>query len=591
MAKLRVLPNTDPLQALLDTSGLSEAGFWRHVHDTMGEAMIIVSPDRRVLYANHRAQDLLTLPLDQAAGQPCLEAMECPQCECMCRLFETGQVNNVEVTLFTPERRIFRKNGRLLKDADGEIIGGVETFTDITQEYEARAARQRRNELLFTEPSETGEDGVLSVNHRLEVQDFSAQMSEFTGYSQAEARGRNLLELLKLSKLGALRPPLAAGDEVVQALAGQQLHVQAQHKRGHTVDLQLNFLSLKFGSEALLGLARLQPRRPASADELEREFGFAGMLSRSPVMQDLFRLLENVADTDANVLIQGESGAGKELVAKAVHTLSSRRALPFFAVNCATFTGSLLLSELFGHERGAFTGAYKTQRGKLEMADGGTLLLDEVSEIPIQHQALLLRVLESRRFERLGGTESLPFSARVLAATNRPLSEAVDDGSFRTDLFFRLNVVPVRVPPLRERPEDVALLLRYFSLRIHKPGRPSPEEISRKVLDVLEAYPWPGNVRELKNLVEYFCFVCEDKVTLSHLPSQFLKRGERASSVSVPALPATSAAPPAPAQPSQERQRIIDALEQTEHKRAAAARMLGMDRTTLWRKMKKLGLN
>lgn len=585
MANLRVLSNSDPLQGLIESSGLPEAGFWRHVHDTMSEAMIIVSPDRRVLYANESAQALLVVPVAEATGQPCLEAMECPQCKCMCRLFETGSIQNVEVTLFTPERRIFRKNGRLLRNAAGEILGGVETFTDITEEVQARTARQQGNEILFKDPAKEAEDGVFSVDRRLTVDNFSAQMSRLTGYSQIEARGRNLIELLDLGKLGTVQFPIGSGDSVVSTLKGQQIPVRARHKAGHMVPLQLSFLSLKFGTEALLGLARPQPRRPRTAEALEQEFGFAGMLSRSSVMQDLFRLLGNVADTDANVLIQGESGAGKELVARAIHTLSSRKPLPFYAVNCATFTGSLLLSELFGHERGAFTGAYKTQRGKLELADGGTLLLDEVSEIPIQHQALLLRVLESRRFERLGGTESIPFSARVLAATNRPLSDAVDDGSFRQDLFFRLNVVPVCVPPLRERPEDVALLLRYFSLRINKPGRPSPEEISPDVLDVLEAYPWPGNVRELKNLVEYFCFACEDEVTLNHLPAQFLKRPDRAPSVSVVAALAADSSGLG------ERQRILDALADAKHKRSEAARLLGMDRTTLWRKMKKLGLN
>lgn len=591
MAPLRVIADHDPLDALVAASGQDRLGFWRDIYDTVSEALIIVSPERRVLFANRPAQALLSMPMHEAQGQACLEAMQCPQCQCMCRLFETGQMNNVEVTLFTPERRIFRKSGRLLRGTDGQILGGVETFVDITLEYEARAARERRADGLFEHRAEAGMEGVFSVDATLRIQDFSAQMTHLTGFALHEAQGRHLLDLLKITDLGPAQEALRRGVPASKALADQQVRVKTIRRDGSPVTLQLSFLALHFGSEALLGLARPEARATLSAEDLERQYGFAGMISRASVMQDLFRLLENVAHSDANVLIQGESGAGKELVARAVHTLSARKARPFFAVNCATFTGGLLLSELFGHERGSFTGAYKTQRGKLELAEGGTLLLDEVSEIPIQHQALLLRVLESRRFERLGGTESIPLSARVLAATNRPLSEAVDDGSFRRDLFFRLNVVPVRVPPLRERPEDIGLLLRYFALQLQTADRPVPPEINAPVLRALEAYPWPGNVRELKNLVEYLCFVCDGALTLDHLPSHILRRSEGSTGAPVLSSPARTPASGLTSHAATERARVQEALEHAGGKRSEAARTLGMDRTTLWRKMKKLGLS
>jgi transcriptional regulator with GAF, ATPase, and Fis domain len=323
-------------------------------------------------------------------------------------------------------------------------------------------------------------------------------------------------------------------------LAGQQLDVRLVRKSGEPLPAVIGFLPLRFGREELMGLVRPASTR-RGVEDLEREFGFQGMISRSPRMRELFQLLQSVAESDASVLIQGESGAGKELVARAIHDLSPRAQNPFFAVNCATFTGSLLLSELFGHERGAFTGAFKTQRGKLELADSGTLLLDEVSEIPIQHQALLLRVLENRRFERLGGAESQPFSARVVAAANRSLDEAVRSGAFRSDLFFRLSVVPVRVPPLRERPEDVELLLRYFLLRAGRSGRRCARHTAPAVVDALTAYPWPGNVRELKNLVEYFCFLNKDEIRIEDLPEHFVR-----SDVPTPGLPREPAPSPGP---------------------------------------------
>ena len=566
----------------------------------MSEGLVLVSPDRKLVYGNARARALLSVPLESALGRPCTDILDCPQCECRCRLFETGTIDNVEVTLYTPEPRIFRKNGKILRDTEGNIIGGVETFADVTNEVRERDELQRRDELLLSERRcrdalvENLSEGVVTLDAHLNVSDFSEQMVALTGFTAAQAAGRPLFDLLRLD---------APEDRDPKALAGRTLDLEITRRDGAARRVAVTFLPLRFGSEELMGLVRPAVEARPEAEDIEREYGFRGMISRSPKMRELFQLLRSVADSDASVLIQGESGAGKELVARAIHDLSPRQQSPFFAVNCATFTGSLLLSELFGHERGAFTGAYRTQRGKLELAEGGTLLLDEVSEIPIQHQALLLRVLENRRFERLGGAESLPFSARVVAAANRSLDDAVRDGGFRSDLFFRLSVVPVRLPPLRDRPEDIELLLRYFTLKGARGGRLPPRGIAPAAVEALEAYPWPGNIRELKNLVEYFCFLGADEVALSDLPPHFVKRGIASSPrASVPAAveavdaawtaptPAAGAAPEAPSGAPDERARILEALEACRFQKAKAAERLGIDRTTLWRKMKKYGI-
>ena len=487
-------PYTYELNEVIAASGRDELGFWNDVIDSMSEALIIVSPDRRVLFGNEKAQSLLQAPLDLVQGQSCLEAIDCPNCRCQCRLFEQGRIDNVEVTINTPTPRVFRKNGRLLSNQAGQVIGGIETFADITTEVRERLERERRASQLARE----------------------------------RKRSQALLQDLKR----IARPNDALG---------------------------------------------------ASAEDIEEAFGFCGMISRSSVMQSMFRLIESVADSEASVLIEGESGTGKELVARAIHQLGPAPKQPYYAVNCATFTGSLLLSELFGHERGSFTGAFRTQRGKLELAEGGTLLLDEVSEIPIEHQALLLRVLECRFFERVGGTVPIPLRARVISATNRPLIEAIGDGSFRRDLYFRLNVVPIRVPPLRERIDDIGLLLQYFLMK-HTGGRSPPISISPRVLDALMAYPWPGNVRELRNLVEYFTFVCEGEARTEHLPQHFLHGAEAVP----PASDVGRRTSPSPV--LDERARIVDALERAHFKKARAAALLGIERTTLWRKMKKLGI-
>jgi DNA-binding NtrC family response regulator len=256
--------------------------------------------------------------------------------------------------------------------------------------------------------------------------------------------------------------------------------------------------------------------------------------------------------------------------------MSHRRDEPFYAVNCATFTGSLLLSELFGHERGAFTGAIATQPGKLELAGRGTLFLDEVNEIPLEHQALLLRVLEDRTFERVGGHTRIEMNARIIAATNRDLDEVRRAGQFRDDLYYRLRVVPIRVPPLRQRTEDIPLLARTFLARAAGSGR---RDLSNEALELLSAYTWPGNVRELRNVIEYLCCVSRGEITANDLPPE-VRNGDRG--LAEDRHPRLINAG--------ERSRIEEALAVTRFHRGRAAELLGIDRTTLWRKMRRYGI-
>ncbi|MEO8680958.1 MAG: sigma-54 dependent transcriptional regulator [Vicinamibacterales bacterium] len=232
------------------------------------------------------------------------------------------------------------------------------------------------------------------------------------------------------------------------------------------------------------------------------EDGFAGIIGRSPAMVDVFRLVETVCRTNSTVLISGESGTGKELVARAIHNLSLRRDKPFVAVNCGAMPEALLESELFGHVRGAFTGADKDKKGLIEAADGGTVFLDEIGEMPSPMQVKLLRVLQERKYRRVGGTEEASANIRVIAATNRDLPTLVGEGKFREDLFYRLNVIPVQMPALRDRAEDVALIADYFLTKYTAEMGKSIDRFSPEALELLKAYSWPGNVRELENVVE-----------------------------------------------------------------------------------------
>ena len=307
---------------------------------------------------------------------------------------------------------------------------------------------------------------------------------------------------------------------------------------------------------------------------------FHGLLSRSPAMQDVFQIIQNAAETEATVLVRGESGSGKELVANAIHTLSIRHNSPFLAVNCAALSSNLLESELFGHVRGAFTGAIKDHSGLFQRANGGTLFLDEVAELPLELQAKLLRVLQEKNFIPVGGNRTIDMDVRIVAATHRSLREEVKNGHFREDLMYRLRVVPIFLPPLRERREDISLLIWHFISQHNDERVRIIDKIDPDAMRLLLDYRWPGNIRELHNVVEYaFAVGRGSTLRLSELPPEFrepqvgdtLKRPNKRS----PQL-----------DPEDEVSAIRQALEQSDGQVGMAASLLGMSRATFWRKRK-----
>ncbi|HHM23892.1 MAG TPA: sigma-54-dependent Fis family transcriptional regulator [Bacteroidetes bacterium] len=253
--------------------------------------------------------------------------------------------------------------------------------------------------------------------------------------------------------------------------------------------------------------------------QLGHLYGMESIIDRSPKMRRVFRIIRKVAGSRATVLIQGPSGTGKELVAKAIHYNSPRRDKPFVKTNCATLPEGLIESELFGHEKGAFTGAIKRTRGRFEMADGGTLLLDEISEMSLHLQAKLLRVLQEREFEKIGSGETVSVDVRVIATTNRDLKEMVEKGEFREDLYYRLNVVPIQLPPLKERKEDIPLLVEHFIRKYAEENQKPVRRISEEAMRMIMAYDWPGNVRELENTIQRAVVICDGEVIT---PQHFL---------------------------------------------------------------------
>jgi DNA-binding NtrC family response regulator len=327
----------------------------------------------------------------------------------------------------------------------------------------------------------------------------------------------------------------------------------------------------------------------------EDEAGFE-LLGKSQDMEQLRQLIRKVARTQATVLIAGESGTGKELVARALHRQSPRAGAPFIRVNCAAVPENLIESEFFGHEKGAFTGAVSKREGRFELAHNGTILLDEISEIPPQLQAKLLRVLQERELERVGGNRTLKVDVRVLATTNRRLEESVERKEFRQDLFFRLNVVPIQIPPLRHHKEDIGFLAQQFMPRFARKHGVRVHGMADSTLAVLESHSWPGNVRELQNVIERAVILCGDTGLLEPEHLGFSVSGGGAPPA--PEASASSAAPPSPAAPGGEmsslaeveKHHILAALEKTRQNRTQAARILGISIRTLRNKLNEYGV-
>jgi formate hydrogenlyase transcriptional activator len=313
--------------------------------------------------------------------------------------------------------------------------------------------------------------------------------------------------------------------------------------------------------------------------EIRSEADFEGIVGQSSALRQVLQLVETVAMSDSTVLLLGETGTGKELIARAIHDRSKRKDRTLIKLNCAAIPTGLLESELFGHERGAFTGAITQKIGRLELADQGTLFLDEVGDIPLEVQPKLLRALQEREFERLGSSRTKKVDVRLVAATNRDLQKMVEENQFRSDLYYRLNVIPIRIPPLRERPEDIPLLVRYFAQKYARRMQKKIESISAVSMRKLARWRWPGNVRELENLVER---------------AVVLSRGEKLE-ISVPELADGSmSAATAGIDKFEKQDRIVRILKETKGRvggaDGAAARM-GLKRTTLIERMKKLGID
>ena len=424
-------------------------------------------------------------------------------------------------------------------------------------------------------------DGVFTVDEEWRITSFNRAAEEITGIMRKEAIGSQCCDVFKASICEgqcALRRTIETGRPIVN----RTIYIINAH--GERVPISISTALLKNesgqtigGAETFRDLSVVENLRK----ELTRKYTFEDIISKHHEMRSLFDIMSEVAESDSTVVIEGESGTGKELFARAIHNLSPRRNRPMVTVNCGALPDTLLESELFGHKAGAFTDAKKDKPGRFALADGGTIFLDEIGDVSPALQARLLRVLQEKTYEPLGGTEPVKANVRVVAATNKDLTELVENGSFRQDLYYRLNVIRLRLPPLRDRMEDVPLLVDHLIARFNRLRGKDIAGVSPEVMTILMDHGFPGNVRELENIIEHAFVLCRGNLIFpEHLPQPLRPEKDK-----------VIASPPATNIREVEALFIKDSLRRNNWNRAATARELGIHKTTLWRKIKRLDID
>jgi len=421
-------------------------------------------------------------------------------------------------------------------------------------------------------------DGVFTVDTDWRITSFNRAAEHITGISREEAIGQRCCDVFRASiceSACALRKTLKTGKPIINKI------IYIIDPDGRRIPVSISTAILRNDQGQVIGGAETF-RDLSDVEELRRElhqsYSFEDIISKSEKMRRIFGILPSVAESDTTVLIEGESGTGKELIARAIHSLSHRKNKPLVIVNCGALPDNLLESELFGYKSGAFTDARRDKPGRFALAEGGTIFLDEIADISTALQVKLLRVLESHTYEPLGATETMKADVRVITAANVNLGDRVANGAFREDLYYRINVLKIDLPPLCDRREDIPLLVEHFIRRFNKTKNKQITHVSPEVLATLMTHDYPGNIRELENIIEHAFVLCHGSViTVDCLPQNLIQqdRFQKMSPLSVEEF---------------ERHLILQILRKHDWKRAPAATELGMSKTTLWRKMKKLNI-
>lgn len=453
-------------------------------------------------------------------------------------------------------------------------------------------SEKRRESEPRNDPSWTGlildsvADGVFTVDQQGRITSFNKAAEKITGFSREDAIGQYCHEIFRANTCFEACP-LKHTAETAETIVNLEVNILNRENKEIPISISTAVVKDKEGKivgavETFRDLSLIKELHK----ELQRQYSFQDILGRSKPMLKLFRILPDIAKSDATVLVEGESGTGKELFATAIHTLSNRKDKPLIKVNCAALPETLLESELFGYKKGAFTDARTDKPGRFRQAHGGTIFLDEIGDMSKGTQVKLLRVLEQKEYEPLGSNKTERVDVRIIAATNRDLMEMMHRREFREDLFFRINVIRLTIPPLRERREDIPLLLDHFLERLNLKQSKQIKKVSSSALKTLFDYDFPGNVRELENIIEHAAILTKGiEIQSKHLPSYLKRRYEPS-----PAAPSIPEGEDMSVLDNVERDLIVRALERNRGRTAAAAKELGVHRSTLWRKIKRYGI-
>ncbi len=558
------------------------------------DSVLTIDREKQLVALNKPAQALTRREESAAAGRPCGEVLRSEICGTTRCPFEQAFAGKETVTNFNVTMRNSTGaeipiciNTSPLKNAHGEIIGVVETIRDVSHINRLIAElRDQRNKVQAVLDSIA--EGVLTVNQAGIITSCSRTAGRILDRPVNDILERPFTTLFPQNPTGPESPlteTLRTGRYI------RDREVTLTDRQGNPIPVSLSTGPFRDEAGTLLGaVCTVRDLREIEriAEERRTRSPFVGIVGKHPKIREVFDLVEMIKDSDSTVLLHGESGSGKGLFARALHDLSQRRAFPFVKVSCAALPETLLESELFGHEKGAFTGAIKERKGRFELADKGTIFLDEIGDLSPTVQVKLLRVLQDQEFERLGGNQTIRVDARVIAATHRNLPHLMREGKFREDLFYRLNVIPIHIPPLRERKSDIPLLVEYLLDRFAARGKGKATSLSPRTMSLLMDHPWPGNVRELENVLEHAMVCCKGAVIESEAMPHSLLLGR-------PEPGGKSLRPPArDRQPTpralSEKETILRSLESSRWNRGLAAARLGIDRTTLWRKMRRLGV-
>jgi two-component system response regulator HydG len=555
--------------------------------DDLQMGVFTVDSDRRITSFNRAAQVLTGYNEKEVIGQYCHQVFHNAVCFGDCKFHEAVEAEkkslsfDVEISDRQGEKHLITKIVTPLYGPGRAVTGCIEIFQDRS------AFKELLNRIRYDEQQqkmilESLDIGVFTVSRSGIINFFNRQAETISGFNRAELLGKPCVNLLGgPSSQDIILLNRSIEDGTTRSNDKSQLTA----KDGGTIPIRASFMGLRNEQGRIIGgLVTVQDLSLIHRlnREIKGRFAMGDMIGKAPSIQKIFEIVPVVASSDATVLIEGPTGTGKDLLARVVHNQSSRSGKAFVKVNCAALPDNLLESEMFGYAKGAFTGADRDKPGRFQEADGGTIFLDEIGDLPLPLQAKLLRVIEDKEFYGLGSRKITRVDVRIIAATNRGLERLVEEKRFREDLFYRLNVIRLDLPPLKERREDIPLLIEHILKRLCALKRTSIERIAKDTMEVLLNYDYPGNIREMENILEHALIVCQgDVIEKKHLPL----------SLQMGVLPRTQVRSPAfhggDTIRSDERNRILAALKRNNWNRSKTAQDLNMERTTLWRKMKK----